>query len=74
MGSAQPGGRSVHFSNPFATGVTLASQAPTSERCSKSVSLLENMYAYLVVNVLYQNGKKMGKAGSWAKSEATHTW
>jgi len=31
------------------------------------------MYAYLVVNVLYQNGKKMGKAGNWAKSEATYT-
>jgi len=36
--------------------------------------LPENMSAYFVVNVLYQNGKKMGKARIWAKSEATHTW
>ncbi len=35
MGSAQPYGKNVHISNPFATGVTLASQAPTSECCSK---------------------------------------
>jgi hypothetical protein len=35
MGSAQPYGKHVHVSNPFATGVTLASQAPTSECCSK---------------------------------------
>ena len=34
MGSAQAGGKNVHFSNLFAIGVTLASQAPTSERCS----------------------------------------
>ena len=77
IGSAQPGGRNVHLSNPFATGVTLASQAPTNDCCSKECVFAEEHVRIFgcecAVSELQEDGESWNLGEVWGNAHPKST-